>query len=48
MKRYCDKCNKLFPSTEYMNEIELEELKELGHFTCTDCIQKEMNEEAKE
>jgi len=44
MKVYkCDKCNRLI-TEKWINENELDELKELGHFTCSTCINKEMEE----
>ena len=38
---YCNKCNKLVS----LNDLELDEFKKEGSFVCSDCINKEMEEE---
>ena len=45
MKGYCDKCGIFI---EDLNGNEEEEYKKLGHFTCSSCINDEMDEELKE
>ena len=42
----CDKCLKEFDFIE-LNNNEYDEFKELGHFTCSSCINEEMEEENK-
>lgn len=41
-KYFCNKCNKEFPSKDYLNDLEREELFNEGSFVCSDCINKEM------
>ena len=41
---YCNKCNKYIKD---LNECEKEELNKEVAFVCSDCINKEMNEETK-
>jgi DNA-directed RNA polymerase subunit RPC12/RpoP len=46
MKVYCNKCDKEFKSMKELNNNEYEELKELGDFVCSDCINEEMEMES--
>jgi len=40
--KYCNKCNKL---VKELNELETDELEKEGSFVCSDCINKEMDED---
>lgn len=42
IKQYCNKCSR---QVRDMNELEKEELKNEGSFVCSDCINKEMENE---